>query len=246
MKIIISPAKKMKVQEEFEWRQLPQFIEKTKQLHQQLIKLNPQEIATCMKCNEKIAQQTFDQFQRMTFKQNLTPALFAYVGLQYQYMAPHVFTDEENEYIEKHLYILSGFYGILRPFDGICTYRLEMQTKLLGEPIHDLYDFWKDQLAQSCYKGNDVVINLASKEYSQCIQKHLNEKQRFVTIHFMSEINGKLKVKATEAKMARGAMVRYMATHQIEDIELIKTFNELNYCYSKMHSTENEWVFVKK
>lgn len=243
MKIIISPAKKMKVQEEFEVKSLPLLLNQTKQLHHHLKQLSVQDIAQIMKCNEKIAQTTSCYYQEMKFDEKLTPALFAYVGLQYQHMAPHVFTDEECDYVSKHLFILSGFYGILRPFDGIRLYRLEMQTKL---PKYDLYDFWNDQLANICYKENDIVINLASKEYSQCIQKYLKENQQLITIHFMSEVNGKLKIKATEAKMARGAMVRYMATHQIEDIEKIKQFNDYQYVYSPSLSTTTDWVFIKK
>ena len=246
MKIIISPAKRMNAYEEdFQWKNLPLFLEKTEILKNRLQKMSIEELSVCMKCNSKIAALNYERFQRMNLREGLLPALFTYEGLQYQHMAPAVFTEAELAYIEQHLIILSGFYGMLRPFDGICCYRLEMQTRLDVNESRSLYDFWKDDLANELFRDDDLILNLASKEYSLCIEPYLNKNRKMVTCIFAVLDRGQLKVKGTEAKMARGEMVRYMAVHGIEDIEKIRDFRYLDYCYHEAYSNENEFVFVK-
>lgn len=232
--------------EDFGWHQLPLFLDKTEMLKDRLQKMSIEELADCMKCNQKIATLNHERFQKMDLHEGLIPALFAYEGLQYQHMAPAVFTSDELEYVEKHLVILSGFYGLLRPFDGIRCYRLEMQTRLDINENKSLYDFWKDDLANELFHDDDLVLNLASKEYSQCIEPYLNENRKMITCVFASSDKGKLKVKGTEAKMARGEMVRYMASHQIEDLEEIRHFNYLGYGYDASYSNDKEWVYLKR
>lgn len=232
--------------EDFGWHQLPLFLDKTEMLKDRLQKMSIEELADCMKCNQKIATLNHERFQKMDLHEGLIPALFAYEGLQYQHMAPAVFTSDELEYVEKHLVILSGFYGLLRPFDGIRCYRLEMQTRLDINENKSLYDFWKDDLANELFHDDDLVLNLASKEYSQCIEPYLNENRKMITCVFASLDKGKLKVKGTEAKMARGEMVRYMASHQIEDLEEIRHFNYLGYGYDTSYSNDKEWVYLKR
>lgn len=102
----------------------------------------------------------------MDLRRRLTPAVLAYDGIQYRHMAPGVFTDGEFRYIEEHLRILSGFYGMLRPLDGVTPYRLEMQAKLSGEGFGSLYEFWGGRLAAQLAGETKVILNLASKEYS--------------------------------------------------------------------------------
>lgn len=232
--------------EDFGWHQLPLFLDKTEMLKDRLQKMSIEELADCMKCNQKIATLNHERFQKMDLHEGLISALFAYEGLQYQHMAPAVFTSDELEYVEKHLVILSGFYGLLRPFDGIRCYRLEMQTRLDINENKSLYDFWKDDLANELFHDDDLVLNLASKEYSQCIEPYLNENRKMITCVFASLDKGKLKVKGTEAKMARGEMVRYMASHQIEDLEEIRHFNYLGYEYDASYSNDKEWVYLKR
>lgn len=232
--------------EDFGWHQLPLFLDKTEMLKDRLQKMSIEELADCMKCNQKIATLNHERFQKMDLHEGLIPALFAYEGLQYQHMAPAVFTSDELEYVEKHLVILSGFYGLLRPFDGIRCYRLEMQTRLDINENKSLYDFWKDDLANELFHDDDLVLNLASKEYSQCIEPYLNENRKMITCVFASLDKGKLKVKGTEAKMARGEMVRYMASHQIEDLEEIRHFNYLGFEYDASYSNDKEWVYLKR
>lgn len=247
MKIIISPAKKMKEDEDgFDWRDLPLFLDETQVILKFLEKLSVEQLSQRMKCNLTLAQLNYERFQSMDLKQKLTPALFAYEGLQYQYMAAEVFTEEELDYVQQHLRILSGFYGMLKPFDGIRCYRLEMQTKLDLGTCDNLYDYWGEKLVNELYQEDHLVVNLASKEYSKAIEPYLNDERKMITCHFKQRKQGKLVTKATEAKMARGEMVRYMATHQIEDIEKIKQFNLLNYHFSDKESSENEFVFIKE
>ena len=162
-------------------------------------------------------------------------------------MSPDSFSEGEFDYVKSHLKILSGFYGVLNPFDGVVPYRLEMQAKLKVEDSKNLYEFWGDSLYKELRKESNVILNLASKEYSKCIEKYLSEDDVFITCVF-GELNedGKIKVKATEAKIARGLMVRYMASNNITDIEDIKKFADLSFKYSAEHSTDKEFVFLKQ
>ena len=131
MKIIISPTKKMRVEtDSLPWQDLPLFLDKTEQIYKVLQSTPANELQKIWKCNDKIAALNVERIQNMDLYHGLTPAILAYEGIQFQYMAPGVFTEAEFEYIQEHLRILSGFYGVLRPFDGVTPYRLEMQAKL--------------------------------------------------------------------------------------------------------------------
>ena len=109
----------------------------------------------------------------MDLRKNLTPALLAYDGIQYTYMAPAVFEDGQYDYVQEYLRILSGFYGVVKPMDGVVPYRLEMQAKAAVGGHKNLYDFWGDSLYREVIGDSRIVINLASKEYSKCIEKYL-------------------------------------------------------------------------
>lgn len=246
MKIIISPAKKMNCNtDEIAYKALPTFLEQANTLREYLKSLPLLELKELFACNEKIAELNYDRYQHMKLEQGLTPALLAYEGIQYQYMAPQVFTDSQWEYVEKNLRILSGFYGILRPLDGVVPYRLEMQAKLKSDFCSNLYEFWSDKLYRELVVDDNIILNLASKEYSKAIEPYLNENTNFITCIFGTLVEGKLKVKATEAKMARGEMVRYLAAENVNDIESIKKFHGLEFEYSEEYSGEKELVFIK-
>ena len=178
----------------------------------------------------------------MDLKKGLAPALFSYVGLAYQYMAPDIFTENELEYVQNHLRILSGFYGVIKPFDGIRSYRLEMQQAL--PKIGNLYDFWKDTIYKEVMDKDRIVINLASKEYSKCIEDYLTDKDIYINIVFGELKNGKVIQKGTMAKMARGEMVRWMAEHAITSIKEIKNFN-MHYYFEEKYSSDREFVFIR-
>ena len=246
MRIIISPAKKMEVDNDtIVHRQMPVFLEETKILSDYLKSLSYEELKSIWKSSDKLAEQNFNKIKERNLHKNLTPAILSYQGLQYQHIGAAVFTREELDYIEEHLRILSGFYGVLRPFDGIVPYRLEMQAKLLDFEYKSLYEFWNDKLAKAIFSESSCIINLASKEYSKCISKYLTEDIHLVSCVFGELIDDKLVEKGTLAKMARGEMIRFMAENNIDDAEDIKTFNRLAYVYNDEFSDDNNYVFIK-
>ena len=111
-------------------------------------------------------------------------------GIAFQYMAPSVFEIQQFEYLQKHLRILSAFYGILKPMDGVTPYRLEMQAKVGIGDAKNLYEYWGELLYRSVIDDSRIIINLASKEYSKCIEKYLTPQDRYITIVFSyPEIN---------------------------------------------------------
>ena len=168
MKIIISPAKKMKSEPDlYPCSGLPVFLDKTRELAKWMKKLTFQEAKELWKCNDAIARENYQRFQSMELEKNLTPAILSYEGIQYQYMAPSVFEGKEIAYIQEHLCILSGFYGALRPLDGVTPYRLEMQAKAAVAGTRDLYEFWGDAICRAVTAGEGTVLNLASKEYAR-------------------------------------------------------------------------------
>ena len=266
MKIIISPAKKMNIDTDtLACRSVPVFLDETAELLTWMRDLTFAEAKELWKCNDKIAEQNYRRFQEMDLERNLTPAVIAYEGIQYQYMAPAVFGGAETDYIQEHLRILSGFYGVLKPFDGVVPYRLEMQAK--ASEAGDLYKFWGDKLyrevvrkekpvsgtpgteppmLESSGADKNLIVNLASKEYSKCVEKYLTSEDRYLTIVFGELTDGKVKQKGTLAKMARGEMVRYLAEHEVEDLEGIKGFDRLGYWFDEALSNEQEYVFLKK
>lgn len=247
MRIIISPAKKMNVDtDSLNYMDLPVFLEDTRTIMQWMQKLSYADAKKLWGCNDNIAEQNFKRFQEMDLEERLTPAILSYEGIQYQYMAPAVFEESMLFYVQEHLRILSGFYGVVRPMDGVTPYRLEMQAKAKINEKKDLYDFWGERLYDEIMDESRTVINLASKEYSKCVEKYLKPKDHLITCVFGEKIEGKVVQKGTYAKMARGEMVRFMAEHKIESTEEIKKFDRLGYVYQESLSSENEYVFIKQ
>ncbi len=246
MRIIISPAKKMNVDDSLPWEGLPRFLGKTQRLMEELKSMDAPSLQKLWKCNDQLAALNVERLSRMDLQRNLTPAILAYEGIQYQYMASGVFSDEEYTYLQEHLRILSGFYGLLKPFDGVTPYRLEMQAKLPVDSAKDLYAYWGDSLAAALQEESDCIINLASKEYSICVSRHLKPGTRFLTCVFGEEQDGKVIEKGTLCKMARGEMVRFLAERQITDPEELRSFEGRNHRYSPEHSSEDTFVFLKR
>ncbi|MCH5210199.1 MAG: peroxide stress protein YaaA [Oscillospiraceae bacterium] len=246
MRIIISPAKKMRTDNDYILpRQLPVFIKEAELLRKYLRGLSYDELKKLWACNDDIARLNYDRLQHMDLYRNLSPAILSYDGIQYQYMAPQVFENSYFEYVETHLRIISGLYGILKPFDGIVPYRLEMQAKLKTDFCSNLYDYWKDKIYSELAKDNDVILNLASNEYSKTVIKYLSPDIRLINCIFGEMIGGKVKEKGVYVKMARGEMVRYMAENNIEDIEQIKGFDRLGFSFSDELSEPDQYVFLK-
>lgn len=246
MRVIISPAKKMRTDtDSMAWQELPSFLDMTQQLLEVLRSMEPEALQKLWKCNDAIAALNVERLSEMDLRKGLTPALLAYEGIQYRYMAPGVFTDREFAYVQEHLRILSGFYGVLKPFDGVRPYRLEMQAKLRAGEAGDLYGYWADSLAQMLFSETDCIVNLASKEYSQCISPYLKPSVRFITCVFGEEKNGKILEKGTMCKMARGEMVRYMAENALSRPEEIRNFCRLGYHFDSLRSDDEKFVFIK-
>ena len=246
MRIIISPAKQMREDtDSFACTELPLFIEKAEILKDWILSLDYEEQKALWACSDRIARQNAGRFAHMDLRKNLTPAILAYDGIQYSYMAPAVFEDGQYEYVQEHLRILSGFYGVLKPMDGVVPYRLEMQAKtdLHGQ---DLYGYWHDRLYREILDDSRTIINLASEEYSRCIAGYITPEDTFLTCTFAEDTEGKLISKGVYCKMARGAMVRWMAENHTEDIQELKAFTLLDYTYSAECSTDTEYVFIRK
>lgn len=247
MKIIISPAKKMVVDtDSLPAQSEPVFLKDSEKIKNYMQALSYEEAKKLWGCNDKIAELNFARFQEMDLHRNVTPAVLSYEGIQYQYMAPVVFTDDALFYIQEHLRILSGFYGVLKPLDGVVPYRLEMQAKAEVEGSDNLYDFWGDKIYRNVLDEDRIIINLASKEYSKCVEHYLRPDDIFITCVFGELKEGKVVQKGTLAKMARGEMVRYMAENDVTDLEQLKKFTGLGYQYTEKISKEREYIFLKK
>jgi len=246
MKIILSPAKKMNVDTDtVVCVGVPVYLEQTEKILEWLKNQSHNDLKKLWKCNDKIAEQNFERLENMNLKERLTPAILSYEGLAYQYMAPAVFEDGHLDYVQEHLRILSGFYGVLKAMDGVTPYRLEMQAKATVDEAKDLYQFWGDDLYKEVRDDSGIIINLASKEYSKCIEKYLQKEDTYITCTFCEMVNGKLAQKGTYAKMARGEMVRFMAERQIEDVQEIKKFDRLGYQFRVDISSDIEYVFER-
>ena len=243
MRFIISPAKQMRVDtDSFVCTELPVFTDRAEILKDWIRSLSYEEQKTLWACNDKIARQNAERFAHMDLTKSLTPALLAYDGIQYTYMAPAVFEDGQFEYVQEHLRILSGFYGVVKPLDGVVPYRLEMQAKAAVSGHRNLYDFWSDSLYQEVMDESRILINLASKEYAKCIEKYLRPEDRYITCVFGELTGGRVVQKGVYAKMARGEMVRFMAGIHAEEPEQIKAFDWSGYRFDEGRSSADEYV----
>lgn len=188
MKIILSPAKKMIVDtDNLAPLELPVYIDKTAEVLNWMKSKSKEELKAIWKCNDKIAEQNFNRLENMNLYNRLTPAVLAYEGIAFQYMAPSVFEIQQFEYLQNHLRILSAFYGILKPMDGVTPYRLEMQAKVGIGDAKNLYEYWGELLYRSVIDDSRIIINLASKEYSKCIEKYLSDKDKYITVTFCEQ-----------------------------------------------------------
>ena len=188
MKIILSPAKKMNISKDImEPLGMPMYLDKTEQILSWMKAKSEAELKKLWGCNEKIAKVNCERIRYMDLYHGLTPAVLAYEGLAYQYMAPAVFEDGHFAYVQEHLRILSAFYGVLRAMDGVTPYRLEMQAKASVCGCKDLYEFWGRSIYDAVRDDDGIIINLASKEYAKCVEKYLEKDDKFITISFVEK-----------------------------------------------------------
>lgn len=247
MRIIISPAKKMNVDtDSLPCRGLPRFLDRAEILLERLRELDYEELKALWKCNDKLARLNADRVADMDLYRQLTPAILSYEGIQYRYMAPGVLSDTELDYLQEHLRILSGFYGVLRPFDGVTPYRLEMQAKLEVCGAKNLYSYWNSLIADSIFRETDLVVNLASAEYGVCVSRYCPPEARMIACIFGEKAGGRILEKGTLCKMARGEMVRFLAEADSDNPEAMKGFDRLGYRFAPEESGVDTWVFLRE
>jgi len=230
----------------------PRFTTDSNRLVRILKKKSVEEIKDLMHISDTLAQLNKDRYKN--FRRDYTPensksAIAAFKGDVYVGLDAQTLTAEELEFANRHLRILSGLYGLLRPFDRMQPYRLEMGTRLENKKGSNLYHYWGDTLSKSLNKDlkeleSEVIINLASKEYFKAINQG-KLKARIINIDFREEKNGEFKFVSFFAKKARGLMARYIVKNQIDDVESLKGFDYENYRFAEEHSTKDELLFVR-
>jgi hypothetical protein len=222
----------------------PQFLAQTRDLWAQLKEMAPWELESAFGISPPLAMAAACHFQDFDPEGVGTMALYRYTGLAFQSLGAEDFTEEEVRFCNDHLRIVSGFYGLLRPCDGIQPYRLEMGTKLrFGGKT--LYQVWGDRLYKALFDTGEAVINLASKEYSKAVSPYLQKEDRFITCDFLTNRGGKWVTVATSAKMARGQMVRYLVQNQLCQPEQLQDFTFDGYVFQKERSDDSHYVFLR-
>lgn len=253
MQIIMSPAKLL----DFKGEDIqgvsttPRFSEMTDQIVEVCKTLSVQDIEQEMKVNHDIANTAYGWFQ--SFNSESVPtraASLAYNGIAYKGLGANDFDSSDIEYAQGHLNIVSGLWGMLRPFDIIKPYRLEMVRKIQPEGYKNLYDFWKPvlnkHLSDSLVNDEKVIINLASKEYSKVLTKSLLPKNtRIVDIVFLQQQGDDFKQIVVHTKKARGLMSRFIIKNKLLLSEEAKAFNYEDYFFYPHLSEEDKWVFVR-
>ncbi len=253
MKILISPAKSLDETSELpnlDFTQ-PQFLEQSQVLNTAIKEKSPAELSELMHISEKLAELNWQRNQdwKLPFSaKNARPAVFTFNGDVYSGLDAYTFPTEKIDALQDSLRILSGLYGILKPLDFMQPYRLEMGTKFGAAGAKNLYGFWKETLTahlQNELKEEELVVNLASTEYSKAIDlKKLTNP--VITPVFKDWKNDKLKVISFFAKKARGLMSRYLIENSIETLDELKNFSIEEYRFSEEYTVkENEPVFVR-
>ena len=246
MRIILSPAKQMAVDcDSFACTRYLRVLPRAERLLAALRALTPDGRRALWRCSQAIADENEQRLRHTDLRRGLTPALLAYQGIQYRTMASGVFTAGQLDYVAEHLRILSGLYGLLRPFDGVVPYRLEMQARLAVDGARDLYGFWGGSITDALFAEDGDVLDLASREYSRCITRHRPADARVVECRFVEWSGGRLAEKGTYCKMARGEMVRYLAETGARCPEDARGFDRLGYRFAPEHSDPGCYVFVR-
>lgn len=242
---IVSPSKTMKEEKVKIRTTKPKFISDTEILAEELKQYSVSDLESLMGISEDLALLNYERFQNYSSATQY-PALFLFRGDVFRGIDVDTLTNNEIQYLNHHLRILSGLYGILKPLDKIKPYRLEMGTKLKNSKGNDLYAFWGNQIKEYLEKEakDQIIVNLASKEYSKAAR--LDEMNLQVYhIEFREKKNGKYPIVAFYAKIARGEMARFMAKNDVSDIEQLKDFNYSGYEYNKELSKERTFVFTR-
>ena len=250
---IISPAKKLDyspVEKNLD-STIPSLLTHSDELIKDLKSLNPQEVSSLMSLSDKLGALNYERFQEWKTpftKSNSKQAILAFKGDVYQGLDAETLSETELSWAQKHIRIISGLYGILKPMDLMQPYRLEMGTKFATKRGQNLYDFWNsiitEELNKNFSSNNTNLLNLASNEYFKSI--NVSElKANVISPVFMDKKNGKYKIISFFAKRARGLMTRYVIKNRIKDITDIQNFTEDGYFFNEEMSENNKPVFCR-
>ena len=255
MLAIISPAKTL----DFETLSLtnssscPEFLDHSQNLIDTLRTVPQSKLCSLMSISSKLAalnEQRYQDWSLPFTTSNAKQAIMAFKGDVYTGFTFEEYNEKDFAYAQKHLRILSGLYGLLRPLDLIQPYRLEMGTKLATPQGKNLYDFWGSKLTNALNgaiknSGIQILVNLASNEYYNAIDKTVLQ-GRVITPIFKDYKNGDLKIISFFAKKARGAMSDYLVRHRINKPEGLKEFKGLGYRFNENLTKNDNWVFTRK
>lgn len=250
---VISPAKSLEFdQEQPESYTLPRMTKETRQLVSVLKEKEPEDLKGLMSISDNLAELNAERFR--AFKQkhspaNAKPCVLSFNGDVYRGLNAETLTEEDMAFAQKHLRILSGLYGLLRPQDLIQPYRLEMGTKLAFDDYKTLYDFWRDKITRMLNKdikkqGDNILVNLASNEYFQSINRK-SLKARIIDVEFKDFKNDEYKIISFYAKKARGLMARFIIDKRIKDPSQLKMFDYEGYLYDDRSSKDDNLVFLR-
>ena len=255
MIVVISPAKTLDFEEKNSNLPMsePRFLEKSQEIIDEIKNYDSYSLEKLMKISTKLATLNRDRYQVWTPSLDTAKqCILAFKGDVYRGLDVGSLTDSELFYANEHLRILSGLYGVLRPFDGINEYRLEMGTKLKVNDLKDLYEFWDRTLEESLIEElknhkNKTIVNLASNEYFKSVEGLMKCDKLNVITPIFKELRGdEYKIISFNAKKARGIMTRYIIQNEIEDIEDIKKLDVDGYLFNEEMSTDKELVFIRE
>lgn len=253
MLLVLSPAKSLDLDTPFKSKlaTTPQFLDRAAELIGLLRGFGPDQLATLMHLSDKLASLNVGRYASWSGNAaHSRPAAMLFDGDVYDGLQARSLTPKQLAYLQDHVRILSGLYGLLRPMDLIEAHRLEMGTALANPHGKDLYAFWGEaitaalngQLAES---GATALVNLASDEYFKSVKPKLLHVP-VITPVFEEGKGGQYKVVSFFAKRARGMMARYAAVKGLRDPQGLKRFKEDGYAFAKKASTETHWVFRRE
>ncbi len=255
MLMLISPAKTLDfttppITEQYD---IPRFLEQSQELIDLARELSPADISALMKISDKLGVLNFERFhewQTPFTLDNAKQAILAFKGDVYTGLDAQSMKTDDLNWVNQHLAILSGLYGLLRPLDLMQAYRLEMGTKFANSKGKNLYEFWGEQLTDSINEQlakakYPVLVNLASNEYYKAIQPK-SIAANIITPVFKDEKNGNYKIISFYAKKARGLMARWIIDNRIEDYKDLIKFDVDGYFYDDEESTAKQFVFKRE
>ena len=249
MKIILSPTKTMsnsnsKVDNTLSSN--PVFLKEAIKINSLLKSFSKLEIQKIMKLSKNLSNQTYEDIHLWNFHDSIkSHSVHTYQGTAFKSLSPSEWNSDSIFFAQENLLILSGLYGVLKPYDVINKYRLEMGLKFQIGSATSLTNFWNDKVSKflNKTKENETIINLASKEYFDVI--NISEiRSQIINCTFYERSNDKLKIIGNYVKAARGKMAKFIIENQLDDIEDLKNFNEINYKFSNDMSNQTNFVFI--